>query len=72
MKKNVLITGASRGIGKEIAVGLASDYNLFLTARNEEFLSEFELKNVVTKYRKIFHDSLPANQQIDNESTNKI
>lgn len=36
--KNILITGASRGIGKEIAKGLSGKYNLFLAARNEELL----------------------------------
>lgn len=38
MLKNVLITGASTGIGKEIAKGLSGQYNLFLTSRNEELL----------------------------------
>ncbi|MDD3437386.1 MAG: SDR family NAD(P)-dependent oxidoreductase [Candidatus Gastranaerophilales bacterium] len=36
--KNILITGASRGIGKAIAKGLGDKYNLFLTSRNEELL----------------------------------
>lgn len=41
MKKNILITGASKGIGKELAKGFAdSGYNLFLTARNEISLRE--------------------------------
>lgn len=40
MKKNVLITGASRGIGKVIAQGLGKEYNLYLTARNEELLQK--------------------------------
>jgi NAD(P)-dependent dehydrogenase (short-subunit alcohol dehydrogenase family) len=35
--KNILITGVSKGIGKEIAKGLAN-YNLFLTSRNVELL----------------------------------
>lgn len=42
MNKNVLLTGASRGIGKEIALELKSlGYNLFLTAKNKENLENF-------------------------------
>lgn len=38
---NILVTGASRGIGKEIASGLRdAGYNLFLTSRNPEVLTE--------------------------------
>ena len=37
--KNVLITGASKGIGKSIAQKL-SKHNLFLTARNEQALKQ--------------------------------
>ena len=40
--KNVLITGATKGIGKEIAVLLSKDYNVFITGRNGK-----ELKNIV-------------------------
>lgn len=36
---NILITGASRGIGKSIAKLLSYENNVFITARNEEFLS---------------------------------
>lgn len=50
MKKNVLITGASRGIGKEIATGLSSEYNLFLTARNESLLSEVAAQTAAKSY----------------------
>lgn len=45
MAKNILITGVSKGIGKEIAKGLSSNLceelagcNLFLTSRNEQLL----------------------------------
>lgn len=39
MTKNILVTGASKGIGKQIAKGLQKEgYNLFLTSRNEELL----------------------------------
>jgi NAD(P)-dependent dehydrogenase (short-subunit alcohol dehydrogenase family) len=35
MIKNILVTGASKGIGEQIAKGLSDKCNLFLTARNE-------------------------------------
>lgn len=39
MSKNVIITGVSKGIGKEVAKGLSeAGYNLFITSRNEELL----------------------------------
>lgn len=40
MKKNILVTGASKGIGKTIAQVLSKDYNVFLTSRNEELLKQ--------------------------------
>jgi len=41
MNKNILITGASSGLGKELAIQLANkDIILFLTARNENRLLE--------------------------------
>ena len=39
---NILITGASRGIGKVIAKVLADSNNVFVTARNEELLKSFK------------------------------
>lgn len=38
---NILVTGASRGIGKTIAKSLHSYGNVYVTARNEEKLKEF-------------------------------
>lgn len=40
---NILITGATRGIGKAIAEGLNSNKNtIFATGRNEELLKQYE------------------------------
>lgn len=39
---NILITGASRGIGKKIAEILQKDNSVFVTARNEELLKSFK------------------------------
>lgn len=38
---NILVTGASRGIGKTIAKSLQSYGNVYVTARNDEKLKEF-------------------------------
>ena len=39
MAKNILVTGASKGIGQQIAKGLQKEgHNLFLTSRNEDLL----------------------------------
>ena len=38
---NILITGASRGIGRKIAEMLAKDNSVFVTARNEDLLKDF-------------------------------
>lgn len=38
---NILVTGASRGIGKTIAKSLQNYGNVYVTARNEEKLKEF-------------------------------
>ena len=49
--KNILITGASRGIGEQIAKGLANEgYNLFLTSKNEELLKKTSDKIGASKY----------------------
>ena len=41
--KNVLVTGASKGIGKCIAQDLSKSYNVFVTARTEKALKELNV-----------------------------
>lgn len=51
MTKNILITGASKGIGKELAKGLAhSGYNLFITARSEQLLIQVAEETTAKAY----------------------
>ncbi len=51
MKKNILITGASKGIGRQIAETLSKgEFNLFLTARNEELLKSVSKETQAKKY----------------------
>ena len=51
MKKVTLITGANRGIGKEIAIKFASeDNNLILLARKKSQINEF-VKKIRKKYK---------------------
>lgn len=38
--KNVLVTGATKGIGREIAILLSENYNVFVVGRNKEALKE--------------------------------
>lgn len=45
MVKNILVTGASRGIGKKIASELKSEgYNVFLTSKNSDLLKKVSIE----------------------------
>lgn len=51
MTKNILITGTSKGIGKEIARGLSqAGYNLFITSKNEQLLKQVSQEISVKSY----------------------
>ena len=45
MKKNVLLTGATGGIGEAICNKLSKNYNLVVVSRNQEKLKNFMKKN---------------------------
>ena len=45
MKKNVLVTGATGGIGKAICNKLKKNYNLIVVSRNKEKLINFMTDN---------------------------
>jgi len=59
-----VITGASRGIGKKVAVGLAEDgYKTILFARSNKGLkeTESEIKNIVQEKEELLPDLYPVN-----------
>jgi short-subunit dehydrogenase len=50
-KKNILVTGASKGIGREISLGLSKfGANIILLGRNEDALDEV-YDEIVCKYK---------------------
>ncbi len=61
--KTAIVTGASRGIGKEVAIGLAREsYKTILIARNEEKLNETksEVDKVVGGKKELEAESHPV------------
>ena len=46
--KNIIIVGASRGIGRELAELLAKDHNVLAMSRNEEKLNELQKTSSIT------------------------
>ena len=70
MKENVLITGASSGLGKQMAMEFASrGYNLALTARREEVLVSVKQEIEQTYKVKVFIGVLDV---LDFEQTKKV
>lgn len=78
-KEYVLVTGASSGIGKEIAIQLSNKYNIILNGRNSERLNEaksnckegdhkiwqFDLKDVTNIESSLINFILQNNVNID-------
>lgn len=70
-KKNILITGASSGIGRSMAIALATDHHhLFLIARREDRLKELE-KEILKLNPNVTVTLIPADVN-SNDITNKI
>ncbi|MGN0014269.1 MAG: SDR family NAD(P)-dependent oxidoreductase [Candidatus Gastranaerophilaceae bacterium] len=71
MSKNVLITGASKGIGKVIAKKFAdSGYNVFVTARNAKALEE--LIKTIPNIKGFYAGDLKINQNFVYEEAKKV
>ena len=48
--KNILVTGATKGIGREIALFLCKEYNVFVVGRNENKLRELTQKSKIKDF----------------------
>jgi len=66
---NILITGASRGLGKEIALFFAQNYNcnLFLVAKNKRALLELQsfIQNTFNKSVKVYDCDFEQSNKVD-------
>lgn len=59
-KKTILVTGASSGIGREVALQIASKgYNVILTGRNQDKLHD--TLSAIDSSQVIYHESLDMN-----------
>lgn len=47
IKVNILVTGASKGIGRAIALNLLKSANVYVTGRNEEALKSIKAKGYI-------------------------
>jgi NAD(P)-dependent dehydrogenase (short-subunit alcohol dehydrogenase family) len=65
-KKYALITGASSGIGRSLAVNLSAKYNLILHGRNEERLQETRALCRKEHEQLIFKHDLEKIEEIEN------
>lgn len=71
-KKFVLVTGASSGIGRRIAIGLSVNYNVVLNGRNIERLLETKEKCSSNKEHVIFPRDLSNIVGIEDELSSLI
>lgn len=66
MKKTVLLTGASRGVGKAIANQLKNKYNLISPARKElDLNNNISIENFINKYKDLKIDIIINNAGIN-------
>jgi NAD(P)-dependent dehydrogenase (short-subunit alcohol dehydrogenase family) len=66
-KKYVLITGASSGIGRAIAIGLSNDHNIVLHGRNNEKLLDTKEKCSRLNEQLIFNNDLSIIGELENK-----
>jgi NAD(P)-dependent dehydrogenase (short-subunit alcohol dehydrogenase family) len=66
-KKYVLITGASSGIGRAIAIGLSNDHNIVLHGRNNEKLLDTKKKCSRLNEQLIFNNDLSIIGDLENK-----
>ena len=74
MKKNVLVTGATGGIGKAICNKLKTNYNLIVVSRNKEKLTKFmtDNKSIIRRIPCDLKDSNQITKMIEEINTTNL